>query len=133
VAALVGARLVVGAHFGFVAFLFFGTLLFERHRWAVFVHAPCLAYAILITVVGWPCPLTHLEQWLLGRAGAPVYSGEFLPHYVWSRFGLTGSELPVAAGLIVALLAANLLPYRSWLRGEPKRPTGRHGGRPTIW
>ena len=115
---LAGARLVAGAHFSFVAFLFFGALLFGSHRWVVFVHAPCLVYAILITIVGWPCPLTVLEQWLLGRAGAPVYPGEFLPYYVWSRFGLTGSELPVAAGLIFALLIVNLLPYRALLESE---------------
>jgi len=115
VAYLASAKLVAGAHFGFLAFVFLGALLFESHRWVVWVHGPCLAYAILITIFGWSCPLTQLEQWLLGRAGVPVYSGEFLPHYIWSRFGFTGSELPVAAGLIVALLAANVLQYRSLL------------------
>jgi hypothetical protein len=118
VAYLASAKLVVGAHFSFVAFIFFGAFLFGSHRWLVWFHGPCLAYAILITIVGWSCPLTHLEQWLLARAGVPVYSGEFLPHYVWSRFGLTGIEVPVATGLIVALLAANVVPYRSLFRGE---------------
>ena len=112
---LASAKLVAGAHFGFLAFVFFGALLFESHRWVVWVHGPCLVYAILITIFGWSCPLTQLEQWLLGRAGVSVYSGEFLPHYIWSRFGLTGRELPVAAGIIVALLAANVLQYRSLL------------------
>jgi hypothetical protein len=116
---LASAKLVVGAHFGFLAFVFLGALLFASHRWVVWVHAPCLAYAILITIVGWSCPLTNLEQWLLSRAGAHVYAGEFLPHYVWSRFGLTGSELPIAASLVIGLLAANALPYWSLLRAEP--------------
>jgi len=115
---LASAKLVVIAHWGFLAFVFLGARLFVSHRWIVWVHGPCLAYAILITIIGWSCPLTYLEQWLLGRADVSVYSGEFLSHYVWSHFGLTGSELPVAAGLIVAILAANGLPYRSLFRAE---------------
>ncbi len=71
---------------------------------------------MLITVVGWSCPLTLLEQWLLETGGRPTYVGEFLPHYVWSNFGLTGAEPAVAAGLILALIAANLRPYRAILR-----------------
>ena len=116
---LASAKLVVVAHFGFVAFVFLGALLFTSHRWIVWIHGPCLAYAILITIAGWSCPLTHLEQWLLGRAGAPVYSGEFLPHYVWSHFGLTGSELSVGASMVVAVLAANVMQYWSLIRAGP--------------
>jgi len=116
---LAGAKLVALVHFGFVVFLFLGGLLLYSHRWLARLHGPCLVYAVLITVVGWSCPLTHLERWLLGRAGVLVYSGEFLPHYVWSRFGLTGSEFSVAAGLIAALLSANFVQYRSLLWGQP--------------
>ena len=108
---LAGAKLVVFAHFAFLAFVFLGALLFATHRWVVWLHAPCLVYAVAITVIGSSCPLTHLERWLLRRAGVPAYSGEFLSHYVWSRFGLTGSELPVAAGIIVAAVGANALQY----------------------
>ena len=115
---ILSAKLVVLAHFGFLAFVFLGALLFASHRWLVWVHGPCLLYAIVTTIIGWSCPLTLLEQWLLARAGAPVYSGEFLPHYVWSRLGLTGIEVPVAAGLIVALVGANFLPYRSLFRAD---------------
>jgi len=111
VAFILSAKVVALAHFSFLAFVFLGALLFTAHPWLVWIHGPCLLYAIIITIIGWSCPLTHLEQWLLAHAGAPVYSGEFLPHYVWSRFGLTGSELPVAAGLVVALIGANVLQY----------------------
>lgn len=109
---LVAAKLVVVAHIGFVAFIFLGARFFEAHRGLVVVHGSCVLYSILITVIDWPCPLTILEQWLLAQAGAPVYPGEFLPHYVWSHFGLTGTEIPVAAGLLLAILAVNFRPYR---------------------
>lgn len=116
---LVLAKLVVALHLGFVVFIFLGGHIAVSHRWVVWLHVPAVAYAILITIVGWSCPLTILEQRLLERAGAPVYPGEFLPHYVWSRFGLTGSELVVAAGLIVALLVASARPYWLIFRAHP--------------
>ena len=110
---LVLAKLVVALHIGFVVFIFAGAYVALSYRWVIWFHIPAIAYATLITVVGWSCPLTLLEQRLLQKAGAPVYSGEFLPHYIWSRFGLAGSEMTVAAGLIVALLAVSARPY--WL------------------
>ena len=116
------AKVTVALHCGFVAFVFLGGYLLVSHRWLVWVHLMSLGYAFLITVVGWTCPLTTLEQFFLERSGSPVYSGEFLPHYVWSRFGLTGSEVPVAVGLIVVLVAANLRPYRAFLRAAPEVP-----------
>ena len=110
---LVLAKLVVALHFGFVVFIFAGAYVATSYRWVIWLHVPAIAYAIVITIVGWSCPLTVLEQRLLERAGAAVYAGEFLPHYVWSRFGLTGSEISVAVGLIVALIAVSARPY--WL------------------
>ena len=110
---LVLAKLVVALHIGFIVFIFAGAYVAVPYRWVIWLHVPAIAYSILITIVGWPCPLTLLEQRLLERAGAPVYSGEFLPHYLWSRFGLTGSEVLVAASLIVVLVAISARPY--WL------------------
>jgi len=109
------AKLVVVSHFGFVAFVFLGGLLFSKLPRLIYAHAACLLYAMVITVVGWPCPLTILEQWLLSAGGAPVYSGEFLPYYVWSHVGLRGDEVALGTAMVVALVAANIFPYRSWL------------------
>ena len=109
---------VVVIHVSFVLFLFLGAFAFSRYRWLIWPHASCIVYGILITSIGWSCPLTLLEQWLRAMAGSPVYSGEFLGHYVWSHFGLTGTEWPVGAGLIFALLVANVSHYRSWFRSQ---------------
>jgi len=110
------AKVVVLSHVAFVVFVFLGARLLKRFRWLVYLHASCLLYAVVITVVGWPCPLTVLEQWLLAEGGLPVYSGEFLPHYLWSHVGLRGDEVALGAGMIIAVLAANASPYRSWMR-----------------
>ncbi len=112
------ADLVVATHIAFVIFVFFGAQLFRLHRGFVGIHGACLAYAILISIVGWSCPLTLLEQALRARAGVAVYNGEFLAHYFWSHFGLTGNEVPVAASFITAILAANLLQYWLWRKTE---------------
>ena len=107
------AKLVVALHVGFIVFIFAGAYVAVSYRWVIWLHVPAIAYSILITIVGWQCPLTVLEQRLLEEAGAPVYLGEFLPHYLWSRFGLTGSEFSVGVGLVAVLIAASARPY--WL------------------
>lgn len=117
---VVAAKLVMLSHFAFVAFVFLGPGWLDSRRTLLSLHAPCLVYAALATVIAWPCPLTVLEQWLLARGGAPVYSGEFLPHYVWSRFGLAGTEVQVAAGTLVALAAASAPRY--WVLLRSARP-----------
>jgi hypothetical protein len=111
------AGATVALHAGFVVFVLFGGLALYRRRWLAWLHAPAMLYAILIQTVGWACPLTDLEKWLRGLAGQPVYAGEFLPHYLWSSFGLTGAEPLVAVGFIAALLAINLRPYLSLTAG----------------
>ena len=111
----VAAKVVVLAHFAFVAFLFFGGLLFSVRPWIALIHGSCIFYAITISIFDWACPLTLLEKSLLSRGGSSVYSGEFLPHYVWSRFGLAESETVVVAGLMVLMLGVNAPRYRALL------------------
>ena len=116
------AKLVVGLHVGFIVFLFFGSLAFRLGRPIPWLHAACLGYGVLITAIGWACPLTLVEQWLIRAGGETPYSGEFLPHYFWSHFGLTGAEPVVAASLIVSLLAVNVMPYRRLLAEQRAAP-----------
>ena len=109
---LISAKITVLVHVAFVVFVFFGGLLASRFSIVPWLQVPCVLYAVVISVVGWSCPLTILEQALLRRAGAAVYSGEFLPHYLWSRFGLSGSELPAMASLLALVLVCNFVAYR---------------------
>ncbi len=109
--------MAVALHVGFVFFVIFGGLALHRWSWLVWLHAPAVVYAILIQTIGWPCPLTDLEKWFRGLAGQQPYAGEFLPHYLWSPFGLTGSEPMIAVGLVAILLAVNLRPYLALTSG----------------
>ena len=115
------ATLVVVLHFGFVAFVLFGARLLRRRVWLAWLQLPSVAYATLVTIVGWPCPLTLVEQWLLARAGRPVYEGEFLDHYVWSVVGLNGTDFEVGASLVAVVLLLNAGPYYDLVRGRLTR------------
>ena len=111
------AGLTISLHVGFVLFVLFGGLALYRWSWVVWLHVPAVVYAILIQTIGWPCPLTDIEKWLRSLAGQQPYAGEFLPHYLWSPLGLSGTEPILAVALIAVLLAINLRPYLGWAAG----------------
>ncbi len=112
---LLMARIVALIHFGFVVFLFFGSWMLGARWWIPWTHGPCVLYGVFITASGWTCPLTWAERSLIAAAGEQPYPGEFLHYYFRSHFGLIGTEVPVAAGMVVALIAANYRSYRTLL------------------
>lgn len=111
------AGIVVLCHLGFLGFVLFGGLFFSRWSWLVWLHLPAVAYAILAQTIGWRCPLTDLEKWLRSLGGQEPYGAEFLPHYIWSPLGLTGSDVAIAVGLIAAIVLINARAYLAWAAG----------------
>ncbi|MEM7219580.1 MAG: DUF2784 domain-containing protein [Pseudomonadota bacterium] len=112
---LVASRTLMFLHFAFLAFLFVGGwlgLFWQPLFWA---HCLALVYAIVISILGAPCPLTKAEQALLRRAGRTAYSGDFLPHYVWSWLPCRGDEPWLLGGALAAAAAINSYPYARWL------------------
>jgi hypothetical protein len=100
------ADLVVALHAGFVAFAVLGGLLVLKWPRAAWAHLPCAAWAALVELFGWGCPLTPLENALRHLAGQEGYGGGFLAHYLSPLLypeGLTRGH-QVALGLIVLLL-----------------------------
>jgi hypothetical protein len=80
-------------------------------RW---LHIGSVAYAILIEVLLFPCPLTLLENWSLARAGEQPYGESFLIHYLESVIYPDVSQqlLTVVAVLVcVAILGVHGLRY----------------------
>jgi hypothetical protein len=116
VAYLFAARFVVACHLGFVAFVFLGGRAIIRRRRLIWLHGSCLVYAVVAMMGLWSCPLTLLEQWLLEAAGAPVYTGEFLPHYVWEPLGLSGTEPFLVVAVLLVLVLTNYAPYVLYVR-----------------
>jgi hypothetical protein len=76
------ADVVVIVHLAFVAFALLGGLLVLRWRWLAWLHLPAAAWATLVEIAGWICPLTPLENRWRHAAGDEVYAAGFVEHYV---------------------------------------------------
>ena len=72
------------------SFIFFGSPFFfsvyfgeSEIRSSKIFHLSGLAFAFIIQVLGWYCPLTYLEVWLRSRHDSSLtYTGSFIIHYV---------------------------------------------------
>jgi Protein of Unknown function (DUF2784) len=77
------ADIVVFVHFLWILFLIFGVFWGTRNLTVKVIHISALAFAIIIQVFNWYCPLTHLEAWLRAKHDTSVsYAGSFITHYI---------------------------------------------------
>ncbi len=77
------ADIVVLIHFLWIVFLMFGAFLGRRYRAVKIFHIGGVIFALVIQILGWYCPLTHLEAWLRRMHNPALsYSGSFIIHYV---------------------------------------------------
>lgn len=77
------ADIVVLIHFLWIVFLIFGAFWGTRNKAARVVHIAGLAFALIIQVFGWYCPLTHIEVWLRAMHDPALsYTGSFIIHYI---------------------------------------------------
>ena len=117
------ADAVLLIHLAFILFIIFGGFATWRRPRLIWLHVPCVAYGIAISLVGWVCPLTPLENRLRGLAGDQGYSESFIEHYLLAVIyppGLTDTvRALLASALVLLLVIAYLAPL---LRGSD-RPT----------
>jgi hypothetical protein len=74
---------VVLIHFLWILFLLFGALIGTRNRAIKIIHISGLAFAIVLQVFDWNCPLTHLEVWLRKKHNPAItYTGSFIIYYI---------------------------------------------------
>jgi Protein of Unknown function (DUF2784) len=78
----VAATGVMLLHFAFVLFVVVGGLVLQRWPRLLPLHLLAAATGLALERLGLTCPLTQLEQDLLGLAGRPAYSGSFLQQYL---------------------------------------------------
>ncbi len=77
------ADIVVLIHFLWIVFLFLGALWGRRSRTVKIFHFSGLAFAFIIQIFDWYCPLTHLEAWLRAKHNPDLtYAGSFIIYYV---------------------------------------------------
>ena len=111
------ADLIVLVHFAFIAFAVAGGPLLLCWPRLVWLHLPAVAWAGLISLFGWVCPLTPLENRLRVLAGEESYSGDFIDRHVLPLIypvELT-REIQVLLGLGVLLLNLGVY-YWLWRR-----------------
>ncbi len=77
------ADIVVSIHFLWIIFLFLGALWGIKNKAVMIFHLSGLAFAFIIQVFTWYCPLTYLEVWLRsGHDPSLTYTGSFIIHHV---------------------------------------------------
>lgn len=104
------ADMVVFIHFLWILFLIFGVFWGRRNRTAKAVHISGLAFAIIIQIADWYCPLTHLEVWLREKHDPMLsYAGSFIAHYVEK---IVYIDLPSSVIFILSLFLSGIT---AWL------------------
>ncbi|MCB0323396.1 MAG: DUF2784 domain-containing protein [Bdellovibrionales bacterium] len=105
------ADAVVVVHFSFILFVGVGALLVWLWPRLAWLHLPAVLWGAALSLFGWQCPLTALEQDLRVLSGAAGYGTGFIDYYLLPIIypaGLT-PELQVFIG--IALLAVNFISY----------------------
>jgi hypothetical protein len=101
---------VVALHFLWIMFLIFGGIWGRKHRTVRMVHIAGLAFALLLNIFGWYCPLTYLEVWLREiQDPSQVYAGSFIGHYLEK---LVYIQLPPGTILFLTIL---IVLFNGWL------------------
>jgi hypothetical protein len=97
---------VVVLHLFFILFVVLGGIMTLGCPKVIWVHIPCVIWAIIIELTGIICPLTPLENELRLRAVQGMYSGDFVIHYLEPMIYLEGltREFQVILGVMAALI-----------------------------
>ncbi len=76
------ADAVVIFHLAFIVFAMGGAILVLRWPRLSLAHLPAAAWATLVEVMSWRCPLTRWEYFFRDRYGDGRYEGSFVDHYI---------------------------------------------------
>lgn len=76
------AILILTLHVVFILWVIFGALLTRGSPLYTALHMVSFAWALLIEIVPWSCPLTLAENWFEMHAGIAPYQGGFVLHYL---------------------------------------------------
>lgn len=103
------ADAVVLTHFLWILFLLFGAVWGRRIRVVKVIHVSGLAFAFIIEVFNFNCPLTYIEVWARSRQfPASNYAGAFVTYYMEKLIYI---ELPRH---LVAVFTSLLCGFNAW-------------------
>ncbi len=118
------ADVVVVVHLMFIVFVFLGGFLTFRWPRVAFIHVPSFLWGGAISLFGWICPLTYLENDLRAKGAAEGYATSFVEEYVLQfvyperLFGVFPRSGFIAIGVLI--LALNAVIY--WRLSARLRP-----------
>ncbi len=104
------ADFVVVIHLFWILFLICGGIWGVRSKTVQVIHVSGLCFALMIQIVGWYCPLTHLEVWLRAHHDPSLsYSGSFIIYYMEKIIYIELSRS------LIFLLSILLLILNAWI------------------
>jgi hypothetical protein len=113
------ADIVVVVHLLWILFLVAGVYWGVKRRLVMMIHGSGLVFAMVSTVFGWYCPLTHLEFWLMEKAQpSPASHGSFIAHYAKKLIYI---DVPAFAIFVLTLV---LIAFNGWLYWRAFRKKG---------
>ena len=77
----------------------------------MWLHLPAVAWAAIIEIMQWHCPLTKWENLALEREGQPGYGNNFIAHYLFHWIYPNGMTRGMEIGLAVFVTAINTAVY----------------------
>jgi len=98
-------------HFSFILFVVFGAILILKFKKIIYVHIPAVAWGVYIELSHSICPLTHLENYFLKKAGKDQYSVDFIENYIFKIIYPPALNYEIQTYLGVILIFVNLLIY----------------------
>ena len=101
-------------HMAFIIFVCSGAILTVFWRWIPVIHIPSVVWGVYIELSGKFCPLTHIENSLLLKAGQAGYGESFIEHYLLNIIYPPGLTRGVQFLLAGGLFALNVALY-AWL------------------
>jgi hypothetical protein len=111
---------VVLMHFLWIIFLFLGVFWGIRNKVVKIFHISGFAFAFVIQIFGWYCPLTYLEVWLRSKQdSALTYAGSFIIHYVEELVYIEVSRTLI---FFVTLLVCGLNVWLYLKKGKKQNP-----------
>jgi hypothetical protein len=110
------ADIVVVVHLLWILFLVFGFIFALRQSKIAYVHLGGLIFALALNVMGWYCPLTHLENALIALHDVrSTYSTSFIVRYAEKLIYPDIPESYLRGGEIL-LTIVYLLVYAWWVK-----------------
>lgn len=108
------ADAVLLIHFMFILFAAAGGLLAPRRPWIAFLQIPSAAWGAFVELSGKICPLTHLENYYLVKAGGEGYGKSFVGHYLMPLVYPSGLTREIQYLLAAVVVLLNLAIY-GWM------------------